>query len=126
MAKSLTKPFEERVTEFSLLDIKWRAYIFTVKEYEKLIDDSSAATTYFDSKQIVFKLDEFNHTTIRHELMHALIHGSVGSTTLDAHDLEEVVCEQFGQHAPKLMRLSTKIYKDLSVFLKNIKERSSE
>jgi hypothetical protein len=102
-------------TKISIRGKVWKVRIFTNAQFSERHDDDAAAITVFP-REIHFRIGYLDLTTIIHELSHAYFEEShTSSADLKPYQVEELMCEVFGEFGAEIIKTAKKLKK----FLKN-------
>lgn len=79
-----------------------------------IADETAAAETDIDKREIYFRKSELEYTVVLHELWHVLFHYSfTGSAGLDSDQLEEISAELFAHKSEKMIEIGRQVYENL-------------
>lgn len=91
-------------------DVEWTVYSQSNSAYIRQHGNDSGAITYTQDREVYFNKNSFLTDYVRHELMHMYVSSAnVVSSSLTADQMEELICELYGEHGPEMDKLVDKI-----------------
>lgn len=99
----------------SLFGDDWKIFVLDEETFVKRFKEGGlAGLTDSTNKQIFLNSNDMSIETIRHELFHAAkYYTCTSSADLNEHQLEEVYCDLYAVHGPKLDRAAKLIHDEL-------------
>jgi hypothetical protein len=109
---SFMKPLTSII--LSIKGREWHFKLFTDRAFDKLHnpngDENNAAMTCLNIHEVHFAKSDWCNTDIRHEICHVFY--AMTNTSSAGHDplqVEETLCEVFGQHGPEMITLADRV-----------------
>lgn len=101
---------------------EWTVQLLTSGRFTKLYGKKTGAITLRNEKKMVFRSDEFDHTSVLHELIHCYIDESYleSCVSLNLVDFEEIICETLSNFWNDITRQCNEILQLTSVTKKDI------
>lgn len=94
---------------------EWHFFLEKATVYKRNHGADSGAITYIKEKEVYFNAADFDTNTVRHEIVHVYVAESNINSSPDftKDDLEDLLCEIFGEHGPLICQQADYIHNKL-------------